>query len=43
MDVERQTSKNNILYDLTIHAEWTQETETLVRGITNYLTLFLLF
>ena len=31
VDVEENSSEDNVLYDLTIHAEWTQEPETLVR------------
>ena len=30
-DVENETTDENILYDLTIHAEWKQENELFVR------------
>ena len=32
-DVENETTDENILYDLTIHAEWKQENELFVRAI----------
>ena len=30
-DVEEESADKNILYDLTIHAEWKQENELFVR------------
>ena len=32
-DVENEITDENILYDLTIHAEWKQENELFVRAI----------
>ena len=35
-DSQRNAEEENILYDLTIHAEWPQEAETIVSKLMMY-------
>ena len=35
-DVEESPNEDNVLYNLTIHAEWTQEPETVVGTSLEY-------
>ena len=39
-DVENETTDENILYDLTIHAEWKQENELFVRVLMKSCVCF---